>query len=452
MTKTLTAGTYYLLAKGLNGCEAFDSQFVSAVPLLDTLMITSQKIDCAHPVGFVRIENVQAGFDYSITDQANNLVADTQLQTSVPNTYQIQAIHLASSCPLTKTAVVPIDTISPNLSILEMDSIVCDHREIKLGSMVDDTVIYQWSTTNGRLIGITDNSTARLDLPGFYRLDVESLTNSCVAAASILVEEKFSNLNAMFLTGIDATCLGEDDAVLIIDSLRGGTGPYQFSINDEFYTSQNVFQYLSPGEYQVYVQDVNGCQYDTLFNLERVPMFVVDLSEKDQVLNLGDSLSLNLTTDLRSVDISQIIWYLPDSVACQDCFEQIVSPLQNTSYQVAIQSSGGCIITDTVFVRVADRTGIYIPNAFTPNGDRINDFLEVFTGNNILRINAFEIFDRWGNNIFSAFDFLPGELSARWDGMYRGEPLNPGVYIYKVQASDVRGSTKSTAGDVTLLR
>ncbi|NND31517.1 MAG: T9SS type B sorting domain-containing protein [Saprospiraceae bacterium] len=450
--QTLTPGTYYLLAKGLNGCEAFDSQFVSAIPLLDSLNISSQQIDCTHPIGFVRIENVQPGFEYNVIDQSNDTIAATEIQTAVSNRFVIEATHLDSRCVMSAVVDIPLDTLPPVLSILEMDSIICDHREISLGSMVEDTVSYQWSTTSGNLVGPTNRSSSRLDQPGLYFLDVQSLSNGCMNQESILIEERFNNLTAIFAESMAADCLGNDDGLIVIDSVRGGSGPFKFSINNEFFTTQNVFNYLSPGQYQVFTQDVNGCSYDTLLNVGRVPSFMVNLGDDQLIVNLGDTLDLQLHSGLSPGEVAVINWFLPDSTSCQDCYKQAVSPLQNTFYKVQVTSTDGCTISDSILVRVADPGGLFIPNAFTPNNDGVNDFLEVLAGNNIDEISGFEIFDRWGNNVFSAFDFNPGEVNARWDGTFRGQALNPGVYIYVVRAIDIRGSAKISAGDITLLR
>jgi gliding motility-associated-like protein len=119
---------------------------------------------------------------------------------------------------------------------------------------------------------------------------------------------------------------------------------------------------------------------------------------------------------------------------------------------VKVQSQYGCVEWDTMFVTVSDQREVFVPNAFTPNGDGINDFAEVFPGTNIVEIEVFEIFDRWGNNVFGASNFAAGDIVARWDGNYRSQPLNPGLFVYLLKVRDVRGEIKHQVGEISLIR
>jgi gliding motility-associated-like protein len=291
-----------------------------------------------------------------------------------------------------------------------------------------------------------------LDAPGTYAISVISLSNDCISQESILIEEKVSNLRGIYVSGISASCDGANDAIIVIDSLKGGQGPFSFSLNDQFYTDQNAFLFLEPAMYQVLVKDVNGCAYDTTITVNRYPTFDLTLGIDEILVNLGDSLTLQASSDIDPARLANITWLLPDSVSCADCFSQVILPTDNRYYYINITALDGCTRRDTVFVRVADPGGLFVPNAFTPDGDGLNDFAEVFTGNNIDHISSFEVFDRWGNNVFSAFDLSPGDLNGRWNGTYKGQELNPGVYIYLLKAIDIRGSVKLKAGDITLIR
>jgi gliding motility-associated-like protein len=90
---------------------------------------------------------------------------------------------------------------------------------------------------------------------------------------------------------------------------------------------------------------------------------------------------------------------------------------------------------------------IYVPNAFSPNGDGLNDVLRVF-GVSIKSIN-FSIFDRWGEKIFSV---ETSDLNNGWDGTYRGKLLPPDVFVYYLDAEFEDGQRKQMKGSVTILR
>ncbi len=95
---------------------------------------------------------------------------------------------------------------------------------------------------------------------------------------------------------------------------------------------------------------------------------------------------------------------------------------------------------------------IYVPNVFSPNGDGWNDELEVFSGCDYpLRVLRFSVYDRWGNNIYSAEE----GTSVRWDGTYRGQIVPNGVYVWLMEYEFVRNGTAERfvkGGDISILR
>jgi gliding motility-associated-like protein len=89
---------------------------------------------------------------------------------------------------------------------------------------------------------------------------------------------------------------------------------------------------------------------------------------------------------------------------------------------------------------------VYVPNAFTPNGDGTNDVFEVF--GTALKSVSMKIFNRWGEKVFDS-----GESQwASWDGTYMGSMQPTGVYVYYVELVYLDGVKKMREGSVTLIR
>jgi gliding motility-associated-like protein len=93
----------------------------------------------------------------------------------------------------------------------------------------------------------------------------------------------------------------------------------------------------------------------------------------------------------------------------------------------------------------------HIPNIFSPNGDNINDVLFIQSNSEVLSVNAFRVFDRWGNVVFENFNFLPNDEQQGWNGTFSGKPLNPGVFVYWASIETTRGD-EVIVGDVTVVR
>ncbi len=115
------------------------------------------------------------------------------------------------------------------------------------------------------------------------------------------------------------------------------------------------------------------------------------------------------------------------------------------TYFVTATTSQGCAAADSVHIKVyKTKPDIFVPSAFTPNGDGRNDlFMPVAVG--IARLYFFRIIDRWGNLLFET-----KTIGAGWDGLYNGKLQPPGTYVFEVKGSDYEGNIIEKRGTVVL--
>ena len=124
-----------------------------------------------------------------------------------------------------------------------------------------------------------------------------------------------------------------------------------------------------------------------------------------------------------------------------------IATLHNdTRFVLTVTDNGGCIGTDTVFVKVYKGPAYYLPNAFTPNGDGKNDIFKAIPPG-ISSTEYFRIFNRWGQMIFETHDYLKG-----WDGTYIGKPQPAGAYVWIIKGVDKFGKPVEIRGTVMLIR
>lgn len=109
-------------------------------------------------------------------------------------------------------------------------------------------------------------------------------------------------------------------------------------------------------------------------------------------------------------------------------------------YQIDIITANGC---DSTIVLYLENIKVFIPNAFSPNGDNINDYFEVFNSDDGFVTKELSIFDRWGNFLFRG---------DRWDGFYKKKYVNQGVYIYVVKLRNSNGEELILSNTVTVIR
>jgi gliding motility-associated-like protein len=129
---------------------------------------------------------------------------------------------------------------------------------------------------------------------------------------------------------------------------------------------------------------------------------------------------------------------------CNFCDQLTVNPQENTCYILLGTNAYGCSATDTVCVTVTKAWDVYIPNAFTPNGDSYNEIF-IPVGYGLSKISL-TIFYRWGELIFKSNDDKTG-----WDGYCKGKPCKQDIYVYQAEILTMEGSTITRTGHITLL-
>ncbi|TAK47027.1 MAG: T9SS type B sorting domain-containing protein [Saprospiraceae bacterium] len=88
-----------------------------------------------------------------------------------------------------------------------------------------------------------------------------------------------------------------------------------------------------------------------------------------------------------------------------------------------------------------------------PNGDGANDVFLIFAKpGTVKKIKSFLVFSRWGEAVFEYFNFQPNDPAYGWDGMYRGQPMKPAVFVWFAEVEFTDGGTELFEGDVTLVR
>ena len=118
-----------------------------------------------------------------------------------------------------------------------------------------------------------------------------------------------------------------------------------------------------------------------------------------------------------------------------------------------IMDGNGYSAQGEITVNVEENIPVYIPNAFSPNGDNQNDKITIF-GNITLfdEVQFFRIFDRWGELVYQEENFQPNNIGSGWDGNLNGKAVNPAIFIYSTEVRFIDGSIKQFKGDITLIR
>ena len=299
---------------------------------------------------------------------------------------------------------------------------------------------YNWSTGD-TTIAINDVGL------GTYSVEV---TDAIGCSSTTLVEVQEADTIAYALSIDDPQCIDGLGAISIsLDELPDNL---RFRFDLDTLVSANsadfVFDSLEEGTYVFQLVQENGCEQAQLITLDD-PRELNLIKRDTFTIELGDSVLLSADVP---ANMTSFQWTPPTGILCDTCSRTFASPAQDILYEAEVTTSQGCIVTDQVFVQVLPIAEIFIPTAFSPNGDGTNDVLVPLGGPEVDRINTFMVFDRWGESLWEASDFAVGDLEAGWDGTYRGRKMNPAVFVVLVEVLYRDGVTRQFTGDVALVR
>lgn len=279
------------------------------------------------------------------------------------------------------------------------------------------------------------------DANGCQLVDSSSVTGPPPITAEVFVE--------------DVSCFGDRDGSILID-LQGGTPPYLFSLDQENYSGSNLLYGLTAGTYDIFVMDNNGCEFNTTAEVGSPLEFFVDAGPDIVEIQLGDSIQL-IPTQYNGVGFVDFVWNAPyeGTLSCESGTPGCFTPWSVTQdmiiYELYGTDDNGCEDTDQITVRVIKDRQVHVPTGFSPNNDQINDVLLVH-GKEGTIIRVFRVYDRWGSLVFEANDFEINDQNAGWDGTFKGQPMNPGVFVWYLEAEYIDGLKDIYKGNTTLLK
>jgi hypothetical protein len=282
---------------------------------------------------------------------------------------------------------------------------------------------------------------------GDYAITVTTLAEGCTAVANLTIETGLErNLSA---TATSETCPGENDGTITIsaDDLTG----LSYSLNGGPLLSAPPFTGLSPNDYTLVIVDSLGCDQQLLLTVEAASEVLLDLPEAI-TLALGDSVTLQPQTNFPAGTFL-INWSTTLGDTCSNCPTLTVRPPESTTVKATLTDNNGCSAVDQTVITVNAEDLFYVPNAFSPNGDGVNDLFRLFPGPGVERILSFSVFDRWGGRAYHAEDFSPTDVLSAWDGRSpNGQLLSIGVHVDLVEVRLSNGKVVSQAGEVLLMR
>lgn len=429
----LHAGTYSLFVRDAWGC--MDSMDLSlADPPVFTVSFSVDTARCDLPIGGFTVE-VSGGsppFSYQL---AGMPPMSSPTFTGLSQGSYTLVVRDAEGCELTQTVTVP-GSSRPSAQVVDWEDAWCgEDNGLILISGNGGSPPYRFALAGGAFqdLGLFE------DLAGGQYLLVLEDAQECTDTLSVTLLQTGAPEVEDLLIG--PTNCGETNGTLEI-LVSGGMGTLRYRLNAGAFQTQRQFTGLAPGSYTVYIRDEPGCQIEALVDipgsgaLELEGLFVQSptcgvSNGRIEVYGQGMQFAIRGGTPQES---------------------GIFEGLAAGNYPLRIISDD-CML-DTFFRLEQGPCPYFIPNSFSPNGDGINDLLQVYgpAGQRVMVLRM-TLFDRWGELLWEQGGFYLDDPDAPWwDGRFRGKPLDADVFVYTLEVLPEGSVPIRFKGDVQLIR
>ncbi|KAA3629913.1 MAG: hypothetical protein DWQ02_18440 [Bacteroidetes bacterium] len=448
-------GTETIIGGATNGCDSIVNVSLSFYSVLNASISGDTDI-CSGESTFITFNfNAPETFSVQYSGENGELImlddiADgysLEVSPSSTTTYGIEFIVVSgTNCPINidDAATVNVSELTAQVTIDQ--SILCGNSAEGALSAVAGSGIapyfYSWSN------GGNGNSISNLS-SGTYTVQVLDAAGCMVEASTTLTAPE--TIDAVLIAEAP-NCFDTQSGNLTIQSISGGSGGFEYSLDGEFFQPLTDIPFelngLTPGDFSLFIQDANDCQTEDQFTVPEAEILTIDLGP-DVFIDLGNFANL---VGIPNFSVDSLVWWPLDSLQSTTELSTLANPTSSTTYTILAFDEDGCPATDEVRIIVNRDVPVFIPPAFSPNGDGINDRFTVFGGQGVALVNTLKIFDRWGNAVYESGPFPPNDPNYGWNGKYQGQLMNPAVFVFYTEVIYLDGRTEVIKGDVMLMR
>jgi len=420
----------------------FDPNIVFSGPLLTCceppLAETIDPLCFGEPNGQITaVGNTTGPYTFNWSTGFSETSADTSVLSGVPaGTYTLVMVDSAG-CSSTTEFILS----DPPETLISLDSLVnvfCPGGSNGLvavtatGGTGLGTFSYSLDGGSFQPVGFFDGLSA-----GSYVITSRDANGCLVDFPVEIIEENllFAQVDAV----VDNVCYGDTTGSALVSAIGGYPG-YTYSIDGINFASDSLFENLAAGTYALFVQDSDGCMVETPFTVEEPEELTLDAGSYLPIPGGG---SVELTPVTSASPVASWTWTPPEGLSCTDCPNPLAGPEFTTWYVLTVEDAAGCTVVDSTEI-VVIRT-LAIPNAFSPNGDGLNDLFIIRTP----YVDQFtlRIYNRWGQEVFTTND-----INIGWDGTFAGKDQELGSYLFFLDAVGTEGEVIKRSGTITLVR
>lgn len=449
VANNIAAGVYTITATDINNCTNSNTStlLINPLPIVSVVGSTicaNKTISLSVSGGTAFIWSGPNGFN---STAQNILISNATTNMSGQYTVNVISANGCISNSITNVLVNSLPTPTAGNS-----SPVCIGKSVRLNSGDPNGDNYSWSGPNGfysSMQNLTISNT-ELNMSGLYTVTVTNLSGCSGVAMTAIVINPLPNASIVsnISKGCAPVCMNFSCQTTF--SLQN----YVWQVNNELKTTSPSFNncFSRAGTYTINTSftDQNGCSNRSAnYEVDVYPVPTADFNFEPGRPIINDNIDFIDAT--YNASIKDWIWFFTNQENNTKLSQNVRATYADAgSYPIAliVFSDKGCSDTIVKSITIGEDFDIFIPKTFTPNGDGVNDTFQP-KGFGIAKYEM-SIYDRWGSKIFSTSDFNQG-----WSGNVQTkgkEIVQDGVYVWRIQLTNILGKSKELTGTVSLLK
>jgi len=435
-----------------SGCFSFDTVAITAVSVDSSLIVKGKTNYCTGDLynSTMTLSGLSTNIQWFLNNTPISGATSAVYMPLVTGAYK--AKYEQNGCIDTSRTVVFADHVSPKIKFtINKDTQCVTNNSFVFSNLstisAPDSVAYTWKFGDGTVSQIK-NAVKSYTVAGSHKVWLVGISKyDCADSASAFVKV-YPNIVPGFDWG-GIACTNNDTRIVNTTNENGSTRvDYLWDLgNSTTSTLKNPlpFTYTKPGTYTVSMQaTAKGCEASPMSVTKPIVVFEPKpgIRYPDLTMPYGYSKQLRARWGIGTI----FNWSPGTQLSNPGSFAPYFKAINPDKFLIAITDEHKCVTTDTLQVFILKKQGSYLPNAFTPNNDGLNDDVQPYLVG-MKGLKRFAVYNRDGNLVF--FTNREGEA---WNGKYKGNPADAGTYVWYLEFFDENNNLVSQKGWLMLVR
>ncbi len=352
-----------------------------------------------------------------------------------------------------------VDIVRPNIEILTNgQALDCNNPSKDLRTAVvehEENLEYYWKIAPNTQFDLVDRTNITITTPGLHGVVAVHKTLGCLDTAYITVQDNFEYPDIEIVSVPSFTCKKEEAPIELKINNQERLPTLNWSTIDGYIVDDSDPLNLIVDQHGLYVFESmffeNGCKtIDTIHVIRDTNSYVMIFGEEFVLSEFCTQVQINLLTNTNAYEHA---WWSPDSLlSCSQCLNPTWLAVNEKPLTFTIRDTNACTVQHVVHRQLIEDYKIYIPDAFSPNNDGINDNFGLFSSDCPVYVVEFSIYDRWGNRVFTRENFQSTDSYPKWNGNVLGRHAIEGTYVYAAKLRLHNDELRVIKGNIHLVR